>query len=442
MAVATEMFQHALDAAAARGGGTVVVPAGLWVTGPIALKSGVGLHLERGAILCFSRRYTDYPLVRSSWEGEERIRSEAPLSGEGLEDVAITGDGILDGGGDAWRPVKRIKRTAAEWAALVRGGGAVDADRQIWWPTPEALEAARRVEEGTAPAPGDLEGWRPYQSYLRPPLLSLRKSRRVLLEGVTFRNSPAWCLHPWFTEDLTVRGVFVQNPWHAQNGDGIDLDSCRRVRVIDSRFDVGDDAICLKSGKRPGAFPATSAVEIRGCTVFHGHGGVVIGSEMSGGVHDVLVEDSTFIGTDRGIRLKSRPGRGGVVEGLTFRRIRMLDMAHEGIVIDCHYADGSPTAGPDPTFRNLRFEAITIHRARVAVRIAGLDDTPVSDVRVQDLDVEADRGFDLREAVGLRLNGIRARLSEGPWLTQQGGRDVTWESVAVDLSGQSGGGRV
>lgn len=426
---ATEVFNRALREAHAAGGGTVVVPPGVWTTGPIALQSGVALHLEAGAVVRFSRRYEDYPLVRGSYEGEEQIRAEAPLYGENLEDVAITGEGVFDGGGEAWRPVKRMKRTASEWERLLAGGGAVDERKQIWWPTREALEASRRVAEGTAPGPGALEDWVLYRSYLRPPLLSLRRSRRILLEGVTFCNSPAWGLHPWLCEDLTVRRVFVQNPWHAQNGDGLDIDSCRRVRVFGCRFDVGDDAICLKSGRRPGAAAPTREVEIQDCTVFHGHGGVVIGSEMSGGVHDVLVEDCTFLGTDRGLRLKSRPGRGGVVERVTFRRIRMSDIAGEAIVIDCHYEDGTPAAGPTPTFRNLLFEDVVVRGAETAVRAAGLEEAPISDLRLCGVTLDARRGIALAQVARVRIDEARLRVAEGPWLDRRGAEDVEWTAV-------------
>ncbi len=314
----TDAIAAAIAACVKAGGGRVIVPRGVFLTGPVELKSRVELHLERGALLLFSQTFEHYPLTRTSYEGIPSVKATSPIWARGAEDIAITGEGVIDGSGQAWRPVKKGKMTAAQWTTLVASGGVVDKPGTTWWPSREALNGAETVRAlDSRPGGAPLQDYAAAREFLRPVMISLVECRRVLLDGPTFQNSPAWNVHPLLSEDIVIRNVTVLNPWFSQNGDGLDLDSCRRAIVYNCRFDVGDDAMCIKSGKdeygRKRGRP-TEDVVITDNIVYHGHGGFTVGSEMSGGVRNILVERCTFLGTDVGLRFKTTRGRGGVVE--------------------------------------------------------------------------------------------------------------------------------
>lgn len=183
------------------------------------------------------------------------------------------------------------------------------------------------------------------KDFLRPVMVSIVQSKRILLDGPTFQNSPAWNIHPLMSEDITIRNLTVRNPWYSQNGDGLDLESCKNVVIYNNTFDVGDDAICFKSGKdkdgRERGMP-TENVIVKNNTVYHGHGGFVIGSEMSGGIKNVHVSHCTFIGTDIGLRFKSTRGRGGVVENIFISNIDMINIPAEAIRFNMFYGGESP----------------------------------------------------------------------------------------------------
>jgi len=300
-----------------KGGGVVLVPAGLWLTGPIEIKTNVNLHLQKNALLQFTTDFDQYPLVKGNWEGLPQMRNQSPISATDQQNIAITGFGIIDGGGEAWRLVKKDKLTETQWKKLVASGGIVGEDKKSWYPSEKFFKGSQLKNPGVIEPGKTPEFYNSIKDFLRPNLLVITNCKKILLEGVSFQNSPAWCLHPLMSEHLTVKNVDVKNPWYAQNGDGIDLESCKNVLIENSSFDVGDDGICIKSGRdeagRKRAMP-TQDVIIRNCVVYQAHGGFVIGSEMSGGAKNIYVDDCTFIGTDIGLRFKTTRGRGGIVE--------------------------------------------------------------------------------------------------------------------------------
>jgi polygalacturonase len=422
----TAAFAAAIEACAKAGGGRVVVPPGVWLTGPIRLASRIDLHLEQGALVLFSRRVEDYVVAD---ESTGRRTAVSPVRGVNLEDIAITGQGIIDGSGDAWRPVKKEKMTPNQWKSLLASGGAVNAAGDIWDPAKEAM------------TPGSLLS-------MRPRMVQLTECKRVLLDGPTFQNSPAWNIHPLLCEDVIIRNVTVLNPWYSQNGDGLDLDACRRVAVYRSQFDVGDDAICLKSGAGEAARKRGRACEdiaIWDCTVYHGHGGVTVGSEMSGGVRNVYVDNCVFLGTDLGLRFKSTRGRGGVVENLFYNNVYMKAIPTDTIGFTMSYGGQAPTETTDesqeaasiptvdegtPRFRNIHFKHIVCAGAKRAVHLEGLPEMPIEGIELADITISAKTGFECLHAKGIRVANARILPESGSVFNVTDSTDVTIEKAA------------
>ena len=383
----TAAFERAI-AQCARASGRVVVPRGCWLTGPIELRSGVHLHLDRGAELIFSTRAEDYlPAAFTRWEGHECYNFRPLIYAHDCRNIAITGEGVLDGRGAAWWPW--AQRQAVAHAVLFNAGR-------------DGVPVEERVF-GTV------------QDGLRPPFFQPIGCRDVLIEGVTFRNGPMWTIHPVYCENVTTRGVTVLT--EGPNTDGLNPDSCRNVRIENCRFSTGDDCIAINSGKNEDGRRVGRPCErivIRHCRMEHGHGGVVIGSGMSGGVRDVLVHDCTFDGTQRGIRLKAVRGRGGVVENVWFRDITMSRIEAEAIVMDLHYADPTVTPRLDaaPTFRDIHVARIRCDGAGTAIRLRGLPEQPLENITLEDVRITAREGMSCDEVKGLRNIDVCIRTSD------------------------------
>jgi polygalacturonase len=440
----TEAFARAIEACSKAGGGRVVVPAGLWLTGPIQLKSRLDLHLEQGAVILFSPDIEDYPLVQRTYEGREEVRRVSPLTGENLEHIAMTGPGILDGSGQVWRPVKKDKLTEGQWKELVASGGAVEPSGRIWWPSEKAMNGAKTAAELTKKEAA-VQEYAAAGEFLRPVMVSLVQCKNVLLDGPTFQNSPAWNIHPLLCENMIIRNLTVRNPWFSQNGDGLDLESCRNVLLYASTFDVGDDAMCMKSGRdafgRQRGKP-TENIAIWDCTVYHGHGGFTIGSEMSGGVRNIRVQNCAFLGTDIGLRFKSTRGRGGVVENIYIRDIFMTDIATDAIGFNLFYSTSSPSpeeslalaAQPvseeTPCFRKIFLSNIICRGAENAVYIQGLPEMPVQQIEMKNLMMSAETGVTFIEAEQIVLSNVTIHAEKGPAFGLYNSRSVTLEKFS------------
>jgi hypothetical protein len=290
----------------------------------------------------------------------------------------------------------------------------------------------------------------PFKRYLRPVMVSFVNCRKVLLEGVTFQNSPAWNVNPLMCEHVILRNLNIRNPWFSQNGDGLDLESCRIGIIENCSFDVGDDAICIKSGKdeegRKRAKP-TELFVIKDCVVYHGHGGFVLGSEMSGGVRNLYAKNLTFIGTDCGLRFKSTRGRGGVVENIWMEDIRMRDIPTEAIRFNLFYAGKSPEEDPitgdliiesapvseeTPVFRNMYFKNISCDGARQAVKIVGIPEMPVENIQFENMLIKADKGIGINYANQIGFKNVSLHLEKGSVATVlSNSRDMTFEGLIV-----------
>ncbi len=279
------------------------------------------------------------------------------------------------------------------------------------------------------------EEWNEIRPWLRPVLLSFIKSKKILLEGVTFKNSPSWCLHPLSCEDFTVNNIMVINPWYSQNGDALDLESCKNALIINSVFDAGDDAICIKSGKdedgRRRGEPCQNVI-VKNNTVLHGHGGFVVGSEMSGGVKNIYVEDCTFLGTDVGLRFKSTRGRGGVVENIYINNINMINIPNEPLLFDLFYGGKGageeseedllsrmktaipPVTEETPAFRNIHISNIVCRGSGRAMFFNGLPEMPISNITVKNVVMtEATDGVVISQVDGVTLENVYVESSKG-----------------------------
>lgn len=431
----TESFAKAIKHLEDHGGGRLIVPFGVWLTGPIELKSHIELHLEEGALVLFSPNRADYPLVESTFEGVKSRRCMAPLTATGATDVAITGKGVFNGNGQNWRPVKKGKLTAAQWTKLCKTG-ALNKAQNTWYPTAEIRDISndsKYMDE--AFAKNDDASWNKVHDFLRPKLLSFTECKRVLLEDATFENSPGWNLHPLMCEDVTISNVTIRNPWYAQNGDGLDLESCKNVVIKGCSLDVGDDALCIKSGRdkegRDRNMP-TQNVIIEDCRVYHGHGGFVVGSEMSGGARNILLRRCLFIGTDTGLRFKSTRGRGGVVSDIFIEDVSMSDIAGAAVTFDLYY--GGANAGNNtiekvkvdettPSFRDITMKNVVCKGAAQAAFFNGLPEMPISNISVSNSVFEAETGFTLNYIHNLTLDNVKIGVSKGETIVKQ--NDVT-----------------
>ncbi|MFC0776894.1 glycoside hydrolase family 28 protein [Flavobacterium sp. HJSW_4] len=424
----TNAINTAIEKCFQSGGGVVLIPAGLWTTGPIKLKSNVNLHTQNGAFVSFTSDLKQYKLIESYFEGNKVIRCESPIMGVNLENIAITGQGIFDGNGAVWRPVKIGKMTAGQWSDLVNSGGVLSKDGKIWYPSKGAYEG--NEERSKLPKKETVENMEPYKEALRPVMVSLVNCKKLLLDGVTFQNSPAWNVNPLMCEHLTLRNLTIRNPWYSQNGDGLDLESCRIGTVTNCRFDVGDDAICIKSGKdkegRDRAKP-TELFVITDCVVYHAHGGFTIGSEMSGGVKNIYAKNLTFNGTDCGLRFKSVRGRGGVVENIWMEDIRMNNIPTDAINFNLYYFGKSlsedketgevtvakePITEETPAFKNMYFKNISVNGAAQALKIMGIPEMPVANIEFENMIIRSDVGVQLNYASKIAFKNLDLRLDK------------------------------
>jgi polygalacturonase len=441
----TQSINKTIASVSQKGGGVVLIPSGLWLTGPLELKSNVNLHLKRDAILQFTDDFNQYKLVQGNWEGQPAWRNQSPISGVNLENIAITGTGIIDGNGGAWRMVKKDKLTETQWKTLVASGGVVRADGKMWYPSEKTVKGSNTKNAGVIEAGKTAADYEDIKDFLRPNLLVLTGCKKILLEGVTFQNSPAWNLHPLLCEDLTLRNLQVKNPWFAQNGDGVDVESCKNVLIEGSTFDVGDDGICIKSGRdeagRKRGVP-TENVIVRNNVVYHAHGGFVIGSEMSGGAKNIWVYDCSFIGTDIGLRFKTTRGRGGVVENIYINNINMIDIPGEAILFDMYYAavDPVPLAGEKreaiktvtvpvteatPQFRNFYIKDVVANGAEKAIFFRGLPEMNIKDIHLENVTIKAKKGIEIIEAAGIFLKNVNVITEDtSPIVMIQNGSNI------------------
>jgi polygalacturonase len=463
----TKAFADAIEAVSKKGGGRVVIPRGTWLTGPITLKSNIELYSEIGALVIFSKNKDLYPLVETNFEGFNTFRCMSPINGRNLENIAITGHGVFDGSGEAWRAVKKDKLTESQWKTLVASGGIVGGNGKTWYPSQQFIDGEKLAEMNVPRSIKTKAEFEKIKDFLRPVMVSLISCKKVLFDGPTFQNSPAWCIHPLMCEDFTFRNMTIRNPWFSQNGDGIDIESCKNSLIHDSTFDVGDDGICIKSGKdkdgRDRKMPNENLI-VKNCVVFHGHGGVTVGSEMSSGVKNLHVSNCTFIGTDVGLRFKSNRGRGGVVEDIFISNVEMINIPTQAISFNLYYSGRSasedleagengqapkllPVTEETPQFKNITIKNVNCKGAMLGIQLQGLPEMNLENVSLEDITMEADQGLVCNDATNVRIKNLTLLTKKTPVADFKNSRDVVIDglhttaavSLVIQVSGVSAG---
>ena len=407
----TTLINHTVDRLSQAGGGTLFFPAGTYLTGAIRLKSNITLELEAGATLLFSDNFDDYlPFMEVRHEGV-MMKSFSPLiSAMDAENITIKGEGTLDGQGKAW------------WTEFFRIY--VDLEKNGMRELNKYQPLWERENDVEALYAGTNEDWHGTlkRRFFRPPFIQPVRCRRVRIEGVKIINSPFWTVNPEFCDNVVVTGVTIHNV-PSPNTDGINPESCRNVHISDCHISVGDDCITLKSGRDAQArrlgVPCEN-ITITNCTMLSGHGGVVIGSEMSGSVRKVTISNCVFDGTDRGIRIKSTRGRGGVVEDIRVSNIIMSNIKREAVVLNLKYSEMpvEPMSERTPLFRDISISGLTAVGVKTPVKIVGLEEAPVTDIILRDINVKNAREkciFENCERIRLTdviVNGKEVRLEE------------------------------
>ncbi|MDE6861071.1 MAG: glycoside hydrolase family 28 protein [Duncaniella sp.] len=366
----TEAFANAISRLEEMGGGHLVVPQGIWLTGPIELKSNIDLHLERNAVIYFS---PDRELYIDSDPKASRVLP--CIRATRCRNISITGEGTIDGNGAQWRPVKRSKVSDVEWRRFKEMGGVERQNGSLWYPW--------EMKSGYP----DISATPEKQEGRRNDIFRIYHCENVFLSGVTFQNAPKFHVHPFNSRNLIIDGITVRCPWNAQNGDAIDLSDCHQALVVNSIVDAGDDGICMKSGeyKKDALVNGCEDILIQDNIVYHAHGGFVIGSEDICGMKRIVVRDCTFSGTETGLRFKSAIGRGGKTEDIFISGIMMTDIIHQAIVFECNYAnrpagvkDTDLVAQPVkmekvPEFTDIHISDVICRGAKVGIAASGLE---------------------------------------------------------------------
>jgi polygalacturonase len=360
----TEAFRKAISACTRAGGGRVVVPAGSFLTGPIHLRSYVNLHLTSNATIKFSKNPLDYlPLVFSRWEGMELMNYSPFVYAFGQKNIAITGSGVLDGQADneAWWP----------WNGRPQYGWKTGASNQR-----KTRTALVEMIERKVPVSDRIFG---EGHYLRPQFIQPYRCQNVLIQGISIKNSPMWEIHPVLCSNVTIEKVSIST--HGPNNDGCNPESCKDVLIKDCYFDTGDDCIAIKSGRNADGrrlnVPSENIV-VQGCRMKDGHGGITVGSEISGGVRNLFAENCRLDSEnlDHALRVKNNAMRGGVLENLYFRNIEIGQVAHAAITIDFNYEEGEKGRFT-PVVRNFVVNNLTSGKSKHALDVQGFKDAPI-----------------------------------------------------------------
>lgn len=420
----TDLIKQSIKNASAEGGGTIYFPAGTYLTAAIHLESNITLDIESGAVLKFSTTFEDYlPFVKVRWEGVFMNSLSPLIYADKAENITIKGRGVIDGQGHTWW--KESRRLIDE----IRKDGKTSAAnklQQMWLDANKGIKVSPYYES-------TLE-----RKFFRPPFIQFHESKNILIEGITIINSPFWTINPIGCDDLLIHGVTINNPSSnpkGHNTDGINPESCRNVRISDCFLSVGDDCITIKSGRdedgRNYRRPCEN-ITITNCIMLAGHGGVVIGSEMSGGVKKVTISNCVFNGTDAGIRLKSSRGRGGIVEEIRVDNIVMNNIQRNAFIFDLFYDKDSkeePVSERTPVFRNVHISNVTGSDVKKIGYITGINEMPISEISFSNINMVAENGFTAKTAKNITFHNIDFSVKKGAALSFDECQDIVIDNV-------------
>lgn len=419
----TKVIQSAIDKASENGGGVIYFPPGTYLTGALHLQSNITLHLDAGSLVKFSDNPDDYlPFVKFRWEGVLMNSFSPLLHADQVDNITIEGRGTFDGQGKKWW------ETMYKHMIEIRDKGDIqepDKYQKMWQDANQGIKVSDYYQRTIK------------LKFFRPPFFQAFKSSNIRISGVKFINSPFWTINPAFCDNITIDGITIINP-PSPNTDGINPTSCSNVRIANSHISVGDDCITIKSGRDAEArelnVPCQN-ITITNCTMLSGHGGVVIGSEMSGGVKKVTISNCVFDGTDRGIRLKSSRERGGTVEEIRVSNIVMNNIQKEAFMFNLHYDRNLPNEGINektPRFRNIHISNVTGTDVKQACRIIGLPEMPIQNISFSDINIDSRLGFDISEAKNIEWHNVTVNTEEGPAFKVVKSKDLVFENVKTN----------
>jgi polygalacturonase len=394
--VNTKAIQAAIDKCAASGGGVVVVPKGTFLSGAIFLKQGTNLYVEKDGVLKGTTNIDDYPMIDTRWEGIEEKWTSAFVNAEGLTNLEISGEGTIDGSGDEWMRNNPFRRPAG------RGNG----------------DAANPAPPTPPPPPIP-----PMQRRGRPRLVGIQNSKHVHVAGLNLHNQAVWCLFFLYSQDVVAENLKITADHNIPSSDGIDIDSCKGVRVNNVYIDVNDDCISIKSGKDADGLRVNRPAEdivIENSHFAYGHGGVAMGSETSGGIRNVEVRNCVADSSNWApIRFKTQPSRGGVVENITYRDMKLHDVrqAFEFTLEWRMVGAIAPPAKVLPIVRNVKIINVSGDANSVGI-IHGLEGSPIRDIQFVNCQISAERGFRLEHARNVDLKGLKLDVKSGEPITK------------------------
>jgi len=440
-APATEAIRSAIQAAKAAGGGTVYFPAGNYVTGPIELVSNLVLHIGAGATLRFPA--ARLPFTRGRMQGIECLTAVPLIGGRDLENVSITGRGVITTDNAEWTKLMG----APEPRTATYGGSAFGPE----W------NRLRELLELKTPQPDEV--YQKVAPFIRPAFIRTMESKNILIEGICIVGAPCWTIHILYSQDAVIRDVSVETDPGAFTG-AIYIDSSRNVRISNCNLDAGDDAITLKAGKdadgrrvnRP-----TENVSITNCVVHHGSSGVALGSETSGSIRNVVASNIICQGTRTGIDIKSQRGRGGVVENILFDNWTMDDIGRAINVSQYYQMQGEvppppePLSSRTPVFRNIIMSNMVINRSQngtlaarrpvtpgaspppqmATINIAGLEEAPITGLRIGNVVASGMGGLKAYNTAGLELHNVQMNADVGPAFQVRDSNDLDLDGVST-----------
>lgn len=416
----TKAIYDAVAACAETGGGTVYFPAGTYLTGPLHIKDdNITLEISAGATLLASDDFLDYPIVYTRWEGIGSYAYCPIIFADSIQNFTLTGRGVIDGNGQKW------------WDyhfQLRKKYGFNITDFSVVIPEGPLGEELAKLNANSGRDAADRSGWMAQTQFLRPPLVQFYKCQNVLLENLTLINSPFWTVHPLFSDNVVIDKISIDNVTQAggdsPNTDGINPESSTNIRISNCHINMGDDCIAIKSGRDESGRKVGKPTEnllIQNCTMISGHGGVVIGSEMSGGVRNVVVSNCIFKNTDRGIRIKTMRGRGGTVENIHFQNIIIENARREAIMINMNYhpTPEEPVSERTPYIKNIHISNVTIINAEKIMKMEGLKESPIQDVYLINVVADGKSGVQLSYAKNIFIKDQRFSNAEGkPYIVQ------------------------